>query len=91
MAHLVIVLPAAERDLVHLEPALRRQVFCRLAWLADNAPRVIHHAVANMPSDLARLCRFRVGNCRIIYWVYPDQEILKIYRIQHRQEVYRDL
>ena len=41
--------------------------------------------------DLAGLCRLRIGDHRILYWVYPQRGALKVYRIQHRREVYRNL
>jgi mRNA-degrading endonuclease RelE of RelBE toxin-antitoxin system len=31
----------------------------------------------------------RVGDYRILYWVYHTQNVVRIYRIQHRSEVYR--
>ena len=44
-----------------------------------------------MPEDLSGLCRIRVGDFRILYWIYPNQQRLSVYRIQHRREVYRDM
>jgi mRNA interferase RelE/StbE len=44
-----------------------------------------------MPADLAGLCKLRVGDYRILYWNYPSQKLIRIYRIQHRSEVYRRL
>ncbi len=91
MAYQVIVLPSAEADLQRLDSAIRRMILRRVVWLADNADRVVHHRLANMPEDLAGLCRLRVGDYRIIYWNYPDREQLRIYRVQHRRDVYREL
>ena len=91
MAYRVVVLPSAEADLERLDASVRRQVLRRLAWIADNTSDIIHHRLTNMPDDLAGLCRFRVGDYRILYWVYPQSESVKVYRIQHRREVYRTL
>ena len=44
-----------------------------------------------MPEDLAGLCKLRVGDYRILYWIYPAKKTVRIYRIQHRSEVYRKL
>jgi mRNA interferase RelE/StbE len=44
-----------------------------------------------MPEDLAGLCKLRVGDYRILYWNYSGQKLIRIYRIQHRSEVYRRL
>lgn len=56
-----------------------------------NAAAMVHRRLVGMPEDLAGLCKLRIGDWRILYWVYPSQQIIRIYRIQHRSEVYRDL
>jgi len=91
VAYRLLVLPSAEADLESLDPQVRRRVLRRLIWLRGNAPSIVHHRLANMPDDLAGLCRYRVGQYRILYWVYPDRQLLKVYRIEHRREVYRRL
>jgi len=58
----VIVLPAAEEDIGHLDGDPRRRILRRIAWLGENASQIIHHRLANMPDDLSGLCRLRVGD-----------------------------
>jgi len=91
VAHRIIVLPSAEADLEKLDPEIRRRILRRVVWLGENAPQIIHHQLANMPDELAGLCRLRVGDYRVLYWPYRQQEVLKVYRIQHRSEIYRHL
>ena len=90
MAHQVLILPAAEADLASLDPAARNLVLQRLVWLGQNADAIIHHRLVNMPEDLAGLCRLRIGDYRVLYWVYQAKSTLKVYRVQHRREVYRE-
>jgi mRNA interferase RelE/StbE len=89
MAYRVIVLPTAETDLESLDPEVRRRILRRIVWLGENASQMIHHSLTNMPEDLAGLCRLRIGDYRIVYWVFHSLKELKIYRIRHRSEVYR--
>jgi mRNA-degrading endonuclease RelE of RelBE toxin-antitoxin system len=89
VAYRLIVLPSAETDLEKLDIEPRRRILRRLVWLGENASQVVHHQLANMPEELLGLCRLRVGDYRILYWPYRQQEVLKVYRIQHRSEVYR--
>jgi mRNA interferase RelE/StbE len=89
MAYRIVVLPSAEADLEGLDPEVRRRILRRILWLGESAARMIHHPLANMPDDLSGLCRFRVGDYRILYWVYREQGELKLYRIRHRSDVYR--
>ncbi len=89
MAYRITVLPSAEADLASLDPEVRRRVLRRVVWLGESAARMVHHPLTNMPDDLIGLCRLRVGDYRILYWVYHERHELKIYRIRHRSEVYR--
>ena len=89
MAYRVIVLPSAEADLESLDPEVRRRILCRIVWLGENASQVIHYQLSNLPDDLIGLCRLRVGDYRVIYWVYHQRQELKVYRIRHRSEVYQ--
>jgi len=91
VAYRVTVLPSAEADLEKLDPQVRRRILRRIVWLGENASQAIHHQLTGMPDELAGLCRLRMGDYRILYWIDRRQERLKVYRIQHRSEVYRHL
>jgi len=43
-----------------------------------------------MPTALSGLYKLRTGDYRILYWVYHDRDLVRLYRIQHRSEVYQD-
>jgi mRNA interferase RelE/StbE len=81
----------ADAQLVELGSAIGASVERKIQWLAENAAVMVHRRLVGMPKDLAGLCKLRVGDYRILYWNYPSQELLRIYRIQHRSEVYRRL
>ena len=81
----------ADAQLAALDPVIGAGVERRIRWLAENARVMVHRRLVGMPEDLAGLCKLRIGDWRILYWVYPAQQIIRIYRIQHRSEVYRDL
>jgi mRNA interferase RelE/StbE len=74
-----------------LDPIVGSAVERKIIWLAQNAAVMIHRRLVGMPEDLAGLCKLRVGDWRIIYWIYNAKKVVRIYRIQHRSEVYRDL
>jgi mRNA interferase RelE/StbE len=91
VAYRIIVLPSAETDLEKLDAEVRRRILRRVIWLGENALQVVHHQLANLPDDLVGLCRLRVGDYRILYWLHHQPGVLKVYRVQHRSEVYRHL
>jgi mRNA interferase RelE/StbE len=80
----------ADAQLAALDPVIGASVERRIQWLAENAGAMVHRRLVGMPEDLVGLCKLRIGDWRILYWVYPAQELVRIYRIQHRSEVYRD-
>lgn len=91
MEYHIIVLPSAEEDLERLSDDVRAAIIRRLEWLRVNAEVVIHHRLQNLPDDLLGLCRLRHSDYRILYWHYSSERTIKVYRVQHRSEVYRDL
>jgi mRNA interferase RelE/StbE len=80
----------ADAQLAELDSAIGASVERKIQWLAENAAVMIHRRLVGMPDDLAGLCKLRIGDWRILYWVYHREEIVRIYRIQHRSEIYRD-
>lgn len=80
----------ADAQLAALDSVIGASVERRIQWLAVNAELMVHRRLVGMPEDLAGLCKLRIGDWRILYWVYPAQQLVRIYRIQHRSEVYRD-
>ena len=81
----------ADAQLAGLDAAMGAGVERKIQWLAANAAGMVHRRLVGMPEDLAGLCKLRVGDYRILYWVYPQKKLIRIYRIQHRAEVYRQL
>ena len=62
----------------------------KIKWLGENAANIIHRRLVGMPKDLIGLCKLRLGDYRILYWVEHEKRRIFIYRIEHRSEVYRD-
>lgn len=91
MAYRVEVGPQADVQLAELDPAVGAAIERKIIWLAENAAAMIHRRLVGMPDDLAGLCKLRVGDWRVLYWIYHREKIVRIYWIQHRSEVYRNL
>jgi mRNA interferase RelE/StbE len=81
----------ANAQLTELDAAIGASVERKLQWLGENAAVMVHRRLVGMPADLEGLCKLRVGDLRILYWNHPAQKLVRIYRIQHRSEVYRRL
>ena len=91
MAYRVEVSRKARAQLDELDPIVGSAIERKIIWLAENAAVMIHRRLVGMPEDLAGLCKLRVGDWRILYWIYHAEKVARIYQIQYRSEVYRDL
>lgn len=87
----VTFLPDAEKSFKKLDKPVQLRVAEKVDWLAKNAEKIIHHPLTSLPDELKGLCRIRVGDYRILYWVYNERKHLKIYGIEHRGKDYRSI
>ena len=75
----------AERDLRHLDNTVKNRIVKNILYL-KNCPR---------PSGAKKLTgsksdwRLRTGDYRILYEVDDHNKTIKIFRIKHRKEAYR--
>ncbi len=91
MAYRIEIGSRADAQLAALDSATGASVERKIQWLADSAATIMHRRLVGMPDDLAGLCKLRIGDYRILYWVYHSQALVRLYRIQHRSEVYRQI
>ena len=89
MAYRIEIGPRAQTQFDELDPTLAASIERKIIWLATNADSVVHRRLVGMPEALQGLCKLRVGDYRVLYWVYPQNQLIRLYRIQHRSEVYR--
>ena len=81
----------AQLQLDNLDAAIGASVERKILWLGQNAAAILHRRLVGMPDELSGLCKLRIGDYRILYWIYHDKKLVRIYRVQNRSEVYRDL
>lgn len=87
----VTFLPDAEESFKRLDKSIQLRIAQKIDWLAANAAKLIHHTLTSLPDELRGLCRIRVGNYRILYWIYNEKKHTKIYEIEHRGKDYRSI
>ena len=91
MPYRVEIGSAADIQIGELDAVIGASVERKIQWLAQNAAVMVHRRLVGMPTALGGLCKLRIGDYRILYWNYPAQKLVRIYRIQHRSEVYHRL
>jgi addiction module RelE/StbE family toxin len=87
----VTLLPDAEASFRKLDRSVQKRIAQKIDWLAVNADKIIHHPLTSLPDNLRGLCRVRVGDYRIVYWLYQKTKQIRIYEIEHRSEHYGSL
>ena len=87
----ITLLPDAEQAFKKLDKPVQKRIAQKIDWLSENADRIIHHPLTSLLDDLRGLCRIRVGDYRIMYWIYEEIRNIKIYEIEHRSKDYRSV
>ena len=81
----VVVERAAEKDLRRLPRNARFRVAHALRNLANDPRPVGCRKLTGTKHDW----RIRVGDYRVIYEIADRLELVRVYRVRHRREVYR--
>lgn len=68
----------ADTQLAGLDAVIGASVERKIAWLAEHAGQMLHRRLVNMPPDLDGLCKLRIGDYRILYWIYHDRELVRL-------------
>jgi mRNA-degrading endonuclease RelE of RelBE toxin-antitoxin system len=78
LAYRIEIGPKASTQLNELDPTVGSAVERKIIWLAQNAAVMVHRRLVGMPEDLVALCKLRVGDWRILYWIYHTENIVRI-------------
>lgn len=84
MVYKISIKPTALKDLDSLPDKEVKKIAKRLLQLKEN-PRPI--GVQKLSSDEGY--RIRIGNYRILFEVNDESQIIFVYRIKHRKDVYK--
>jgi len=79
--------PEFDEDLRNLEREIAQRVIRKVEWLAQH-PEALQLPLRHLPGDLKGLHKYRVGDYRVLLWVDHDAEVLTLYGVRHRSEVY---
>jgi mRNA-degrading endonuclease RelE of RelBE toxin-antitoxin system len=82
----VEITAGAEHDLEQLDKPAVVRLYNRLKWPGENFERI---TLESLSGPLASLCKFRVGDYRVLYDALREERLLVIHRIRHRCDVYK--
>ena len=84
----IIFDPEAVDDLRDLASPVRKRIAEKIEWLRKHAGQIRHQRLKGLPEDIRGLCRYRVGDYRVLYWIYPERWELRVYAVIHRRTAY---
>lgn len=79
-------LNAAIRDLKQLDASIRKRIWERIRWLANNGETMKPEALSGEFKGLSKL---RVGDYRVVYERLRSERLILIHLIGHRRNVYK--
>jgi mRNA interferase RelE/StbE len=82
----VVVERSAEKDLKRLSTDIRSKVFTAIQGLSKTPRPTGCRKLAGSKSDW----RIRVGDYRVIYEITDQIRVVRVNRVRHRRDVYRD-
>ncbi len=77
---------SAKQDLAALDMSVARRITQRLHWLGEHFEEIHPEALVGGQGDF----KFRVGDYRVLYEIVQAEKLLRVYRVRHRREVYKE-
>ncbi|MDP3297536.1 MAG: type II toxin-antitoxin system RelE/ParE family toxin [Thermodesulfovibrionia bacterium] len=76
----------AEEDLMRLDKTIAQHIANKIEWLSQSIESIIP---APLKGKFKGKYKLRVGDWRVIYSFEHSSQIITIYAVRHRREVYK--
>ena len=86
MTYSVEVTLQAEEDLARLDKTVAQHIADKINWLSQSIEYIIP---APLKGKFKGKYKLRVGDWRVIYSFEQSSQIITIYAVRHRREVYK--
>lgn len=81
--------PTFNRSFKKLDKEIQKRIKEKIKFLAEN-PQLIKKFYYS-PRELSALCKYRVGDWRILFWVNHIKKELILYLVDRRDSIYKNL
>ena len=85
MSYRLSLRPDATDSLKKLDKTAANNILKKLKWLTENAENAAHRSLSG---DLKGFYKLRVGDYRAIYKLNRDEQMIVLYFVGHRRDVY---
>ena len=86
--YLIEITPTFEKDIKKLDRQIAKRIIQKIEYLA-NHPQLLKYPIKYLPKHLHGLQKYRVGDCRIYFWVDHKKKEIILYGVEHRKENYK--
>ncbi|MDI6891011.1 MAG: type II toxin-antitoxin system RelE/ParE family toxin [Thermodesulfovibrionales bacterium] len=76
----------AEEDLARLDKTVAQNIANKIDWLSQNIKSIIP---APLKGKFKGKFKLRVGDWRIVYSIEHSSQIITVFAVRHRSEVYK--
>ena len=67
------------------------RILKKLEWIAQNAEQLQHERLREPPAGLERICKYRIGSYRVLYWIEHVKKEITVYDVIWRRGEYKEL
>lgn len=85
----VVYTKTFERDFQKLDKSIAKRIIAKINEISQNPQNISF--VKYSPKNLQKLCKLRVGDWRILFWVEHKEKIITLYSVEHRDKIYKNL
>lgn len=78
-----------ENDLKKLDKSVGQRIIAKIFETANNPYNT--QPLKYSPRGLENLCKLRVGDWRILFWLDHSDKTLTLYTVEHRSKIYKNL
>ena len=86
MPYKIELTPQADKDFLSLDKSVAQHIANRLDWLSRNAESIIH---IPLKGPFKGAFKLRAGDWRTVYSVDREMQLITVYAVRHRSEVYK--
>ena len=86
MKYHIEITPQALEDLSQLDLPVAKRIVEKIEWLAEHFDEV---QPETLTGSLAKLCKLRIGDWRVLYTAESEKRHITIHVIAHRRKVYK--
>ena len=80
--------PTFDADVRKLDRQIAKRVIQKIEDLVEK-PELLRNYLKYMPTDLANLQKYRIGDWRVLFWVNHQKKELTLYGVEHRSKAYK--